>query len=162
LSLPEPEVPKRVSEVTPSEVFEMFREGCSPEEVVIQTDADPVKIRDWYRAWLDMRGDWGKEKSKDLDRAARERLAELKELLGRKAVKLQGRKPSGLIATMYYMLAKEGGFYVSQAELAEYYRVSEMVIRENRKLLEQLMKEKGLKLTTNSFVAVSERTESIG
>jgi len=147
LSLPEPEVPKRVSEVTPSVVFEMFREGYSPDQVVIQTDADPVKIRDWYRAFLDMKGDWGKEKGKEFDRVARER----------DALKLQGKKPSGLIATIFWMLATEEELYVSQAELAERYGVSAMTIRENRKLLEQLMKEKGLKLTTHSLVAVSEK-----
>jgi len=157
LSFPEPEVPKKTSEITPSRVFKMFDKGCSPMEVVLETDGDPTKIRDWYRAWLDMRTDWARVKGEQLDREARETLAELMELLGADAVKLQGKKPSGLIATLFYMLAKKEGLSISFKRLAEEYGVTEMVLYQNRKFLEQLMKDKGLKLTTRHFVVVSER-----
>ena len=153
---PEPEVPKRITEITPSKVFEMFNAGYSPMEVVLETDADPTKIRDWYRAWLDMRGDWAKGKGTELDRHARETLVELMELLGSDSVKFQGKKPSGLVGAMFCMLAKMEGLPVSQARVAEQYGVSDTLLHQNRKLLKQAMKDKGLKLTTRHFVFVPE------
>lgn len=157
LSFPQPDAPKRLDEITPSKVFLMFNEGYSPMEVVDETDGDPIKIRDWYRAWLDMRTDWTRVKNENLDREARRTFAELKELLGKDALKMQGRKPSGLIAAIYYILAREEDLIVSQAELAEYYRISEPCIRENIKLLQQLMKDKSPKLANWSLMKSSER-----
>ncbi len=157
LSLPEPEVPKRKIEVVPSMAFEKFNEGYTPMEVVLETDADPVKIRDWYRAWLDMRSDWAKVKGRELDGEARETLVELMELLGADSVKFQGKKPSGLVAAMSYILAKMEGLPVSQTRVAEQYGVSDMLVYQNRKLLEQAIKDKGLKLTARHFVVVPER-----
>jgi len=161
LSFPEPEVPKRISEVTPSMVFEMFNEGRRPIDVVIETDGDPTKINEWHKVWLEMGGRqeeyWAKWKGKELDRYARETLDELKELLGTDSVELQGKSPSGLKAALFYMLAREEGLSASQSSIAAGYGVAEQTAYRNRRFLERLMKEKRLKLTARHYEFIAER-----
>jgi len=78
----------------------------------------------------------------ELELEAEKRLSDLKSSLGFKALILQGLRPSGLKAAMIYIIAREKGWdTITQHELAETYRCTEVTIHEKRKLLRRLMQE---------------------
>ena len=48
-------VAKRMREVSPSKVFNMFEKGFSPMRVVIETNKDPATITEWFKEWIEMK-----------------------------------------------------------------------------------------------------------
>ena len=76
----------------------------------------------------------------ELELEAEKKLAELKRRLGFEAIKLQGKRPSGLKAAMCYIIAKEKGFDITQSQAAEIYGCSWYLLHNNVKLLKQLMR----------------------
>jgi len=152
-------------EVSSSRVFKMFNEGISPMNVVVQTDADPAIIQEWFRRWVEMNEDWRWWRERE-PKVVEQKIVQLKtgelreawakslikgleveaknklEALGSdEAIKLQGKKPSGLIAGMIYVLAKERGLsgVVTQTLLAETYGITPQTAMKNVKLLKELM-----------------------
>jgi len=51
-------VAKEIREISPTRVFEMFDNGITPWDVVKKTNADPTKINEWFKAWVEMHGLW--------------------------------------------------------------------------------------------------------
>jgi len=156
-------VAKKKAEISSSRVFKMFKKGHSPMDVVEETGADPAIIRDWFRAWVEMNEDWRWWREREAkvveERAVQLKTGELrkawakslikemeveaKNKLGQlgsgEAIKLQCKKPSGLIAGMIYILAKERGHVITQTQLADTYDITTQTIMKNVKLLKQLM-----------------------
>ena len=50
-------VSKRLGELSPSQVFKMFDEGRSPIDIVMKTNQDPAKIKQWFKDWIEMHED---------------------------------------------------------------------------------------------------------
>jgi len=85
----------------------------------------------------------------ELELEAQKRLEDLKRQLGVKALILQGKRPSGLIASMCYIIAKERGWdIITQKQLAETYECTEVSVHNNSKLLKQLMENPAMKFQT--------------
>jgi len=82
----------------------------------------------------------------ELELEAENRLEKLKRRLGREAIKLQGKRPSGLKAEMCYIIAKERGLDISQDKVAEIYGCTWVTVHKNVKLLKQLMQDDVVKL----------------
>ncbi len=78
----------------------------------------------------------------ELELEAENRLTDLKKRLGFKALKLQGKRPSGLKAGMCYIIAKERGLdIITQDKVAEIYGCTWITVHKNVKLLKQLMQD---------------------
>jgi len=77
----------------------------------------------------------------ELELTASHMLQELKRRLGWRAIALQGKKPSGLVAAMVYIIAKQKGLDVTQPQLSDVYNVSTSLIYNNRKLIEHILRD---------------------